>query len=73
MEKTWARQDWRFILGPPATHKPGDVVEVDLPDLHFPHLQNGDIITFPHRAVVRNRNYVNHREMSGLEQLLIKS
>lgn len=59
-----------FHLGS-YSHEAGDVVKVTLPNLHFSLLQNGKIISTPHRAVTRGRGNINYK--SGTEQVLIKS
>lgn len=57
-----------FHVGPCSHTQAGDAVKADLPD-QFPHLQNGNMTSCPHRAVMRNRD----NEVSGVEQLLINS
>lgn len=50
-----------FHVGSCSHIQAGDVMKVDLPD-QFPHLQNGNLTSCPHRAVMRNRDNGNHRK-----------
>lgn len=49
-----------FPLGS-CSHESGDSVKVILPNLPFPHLQNGEMTSSLHRAVMRSRDHGNHQ------------